>query len=115
MNITGKKTIWFLISTILLIVSIISLSIWGLKYGIDYKGGTLLELSFSKDTNAQLVKDSLNSLDFSKGMSVQDTESNAVLIRTSVLTQEQINQYGFQVMQLEIIEKKMNEGLVRIE
>ncbi|OGD67796.1 protein-export membrane protein SecF [Candidatus Berkelbacteria bacterium RIFCSPHIGHO2_12_FULL_36_9] len=92
MNITGKKTIWFLISTILLIVSIISLSIWGLKYGIDYKGGTLLELSFSKDTNAQLVKDSLNSLDFSKGMSVQDTESNAVLIRTSVLTQEQINQ-----------------------
>lgn len=40
-----RKKIWFLISALLLVPGIISLIAWGLKVGIDFKGGTLAEYS----------------------------------------------------------------------
>jgi preprotein translocase subunit SecF len=48
-NIIGKKKIWFTFSGILMAVSIIVLSVWGLRLGIDFSGGSLLEISYSTD------------------------------------------------------------------
>ncbi len=48
-NIIGKKKIWFICSGILMVASIVALSIWGLRLGIDFSGGSLLEVSYSTD------------------------------------------------------------------
>lgn len=48
-NIIKKKKIWFICSGILMAVSIIVLFIWGLRLGIDFTGGSLLEISYSQD------------------------------------------------------------------
>jgi len=47
-NIIAKRKIWFALSGTLCLLSIIFLSIWGLKLGIDFTGGSILEVSYSE-------------------------------------------------------------------
>ena len=55
-NIIGKKKIWFTLSGTLMAASIIILLIWGLRLGIDFTGGSLLEISYQnqRPTIAQI-------------------------------------------------------------
>jgi preprotein translocase subunit SecF len=46
-NIIGYKKFWLAVATTLVIASIVFISIWGLKFGIDFTGGSLLELRFT--------------------------------------------------------------------
>lgn len=48
MNIIGRKKIFLSVSGFLVLASIAAISIWGLKLGIDFTGGSLLEVSFEK-------------------------------------------------------------------
>ena len=55
-----KKKFWYSFSAVLCLVSILSLLVWGLKLGIDFSGGSLLEVSYSKERpSIQLVQESL--------------------------------------------------------
>ena len=49
-------------SAIIFIVSILFISFKGLNYGIDFKGGTLIELRTDISINASSIRDSLNSM-----------------------------------------------------
>jgi preprotein translocase subunit SecF len=49
MNIIGKRKVWFTISLILIVPGLISLALWGLKPGIDFRGGQEMELSGGQD------------------------------------------------------------------
>jgi len=56
-DIVGKnKWIWFVISGIVIIPGIIGLILWGLNLGIDFKGGTLLEINFPSIENVEQTK-----------------------------------------------------------
>lgn len=46
MKIIQKKKIWFAIASILAVASIFSLLSWRLNFGIDFTGGSLMELDF---------------------------------------------------------------------
>jgi len=45
LKIIQKRKTYFIISSILVVASIVALSIWGLNLGIDFTGGSLLEIS----------------------------------------------------------------------
>jgi len=47
-NIIQKKKLWYSISSILVGVSIIATLIWGLRLGIDFTGGSLMEVNYSQ-------------------------------------------------------------------
>ena len=49
-------------SLIIFILSVIFISIKGLNYGIDFKGGTLIELRTDTSINASAIRDSLKSM-----------------------------------------------------
>ena len=51
-----------IISIIIFILSIILISFKGLNYGIDFKGGTLIELRTEKSIQASIIRESLNSM-----------------------------------------------------
>jgi preprotein translocase subunit SecF len=57
MFIIKHKKIFISISAILVVLSFISLFIFGLKIGIDFKGGALTEVSYKTDRPEQLVLD----------------------------------------------------------
>src|SRR3990167_7390278 len=49
-NFVRTKIIWFTLSGILVIASVGALFVWGLKLGIDFTGGTLIEVTFQDAT-----------------------------------------------------------------
>lgn len=46
-NIIQQRKIWLSLSGFLVVASIVCLAVWGLKFGIDFTGGSLLEVEYS--------------------------------------------------------------------
>ncbi len=59
-NFLGNFNLFFITSGILSLVSIIFLLIKGLNFGIDFKGGLLIETSFSKNIEINLIRSKLS-------------------------------------------------------
>lgn len=55
MNIVGKRKIWFAISILILIPGIVALIFWGLKPGIDFTGGQVMEVSGGQNQSAVIT------------------------------------------------------------
>lgn len=86
-NIIGKRNLWYLISAVIIVPGLISLLTNGLKLGIDFKGGTLIELQFlDKQTiSTEEVRSSLKDMDLGN-LSLQSSGPNSIIIRTDTLT-----------------------------
>ena len=73
----GKRKFAMIFSAVLLVLSIASISFQGLKFGIDFTGGTLIELGYEKTAELEDIRLKLSEGDF-KGTNVQyfgsDTE-----------------------------------------
>jgi preprotein translocase subunit SecF len=73
----GKRKIALIFSAVLLIVSIVSLGLQGLKFGIDFTGGTLIELGYEKTADLESIRSKLAAAEY-EGANVQyfgsDTE-----------------------------------------
>lgn len=65
LQIIPKRKIFFALSSILVLLSIASISVFGLKPGIDFTGGSLIELSFTAE-RPELVsfQESIDSLKY---------------------------------------------------
>ncbi|MBI3926180.1 MAG: protein translocase subunit SecF [Armatimonadetes bacterium] len=59
----GKKPIFAAISGIILVVAIFSLSTRGLNYGLDFTGGTMLELAAYQQVDGQQVNEALETFE----------------------------------------------------
>jgi preprotein translocase subunit SecF len=65
MIIVKYRKIFYTISILLIVASVAALSIWGLKFGIDFKGGTSIEFQYGVDRpNVDVVKGKIDTLDF---------------------------------------------------
>jgi len=84
-DIIGKRSRFFLISGILLLICIISLISFGLKAGIEFSSGSLLTLKFEQEVTIAEVKQELDNLGYDNAI-VQITADDDILIRTSELT-----------------------------
>ena len=73
----GKRKFAMIFSAVLLVLYIASISFQGLKFGIDFTGGTLIELGYEKTADLEDIRLKLSEGDF-KGTNVQyfgsDTE-----------------------------------------
>lgn len=80
-NIIGKRKYFYVFSGTLMLLSIISLSTWGLKYGLDFTGGTLMEV---KSENSKVQSDELKSALKEVGIEdvvINPAQNGAFLIR----------------------------------
>ncbi|HEY4495245.1 MAG TPA: protein translocase subunit SecF [Candidatus Paceibacterota bacterium] len=62
LNIVENRKVFYAISVIFIAISIIALALWGLHFGIDFKGGSILEINYSALPDLNLVSDALKPL-----------------------------------------------------
>ncbi len=88
LNIIKNRKIWLSISGILIALSITALSLWGLNFGIDFTGGSLLETKFTNyQPNINEIQESLANIGVSN-LIVQPTEDGTTLLRFKESSQE---------------------------
>ena len=94
-DLAGHRKIWFLISALIIIPGIICMFVRGFNFGIDFTGGTIIDLKFAQPVTIAEVRTSLAKygLDGStiqlSGAQSDVTSSEDVVIRTTDLEEEQ--------------------------
>ena len=87
-DIAGKSKVWFIISLLFIIPGLISMATRGFNFGIDFTGGTIIDLRFEQSVNISQIRESLRpyNLDNStiqlSGESSDVESSTDVMIRT---------------------------------
>ncbi len=90
----GRRYWWFALSAIIMLPGIISMALQGFNLGIDFTGGTLLDLKFAQPVTVAQVRDVLKDYHL-EGSTIQlaagtKTEaSQNVFVRTHVLTENE--------------------------
>lgn len=87
-RIIKNSWVWFSISIALAVVSIIALLTFGLRIGIDFKGGTVLEFTSAQSGTVETAKTVLNELNYT-GYQIKDSGSNKVIIRLQTLSNDE--------------------------
>lgn len=82
--------IMFFISIGLTVAALIMLAFFGLKFGVDFKGGSVLELHFKDGLPPQEeIQKTLLLFDFISGLSVQLAEDNNAILKFSDISESQ--------------------------
>ena len=90
-DIVGRRKIWYILSLCVIIPGILSMFVKGFNFGIDFTGGTIIELRFDAPVSITGVRDVMKgfSLDNSmiqlSGDASDATEARDVMIRTTDL------------------------------
>jgi len=87
LDIIGRSKIWLTLSGILMIASIAALLTFGLNLGIDFTGGSLLDVRFEETVETDTVETSV--ADLGHTVLVQATDDNGFLIRMETIDQDQ--------------------------
>jgi preprotein translocase subunit SecF len=83
-----RRKIFYIISLILIVPGIISLFINGLNLGIDFRGGSIVNVRMAAEVSAPEVREALATVGLEQA-EVQKSADNTYFIRTSELDQEQ--------------------------
>lgn len=80
-NFLGKRKFAMMLSTLLLIISIASLAINGLKLGIDFTGGTLVEIGYQQAADLASLRQTLEDNGFNEATVQNYGTTKEILIR----------------------------------
>lgn len=87
MFIVNNRKFFYVVSLIIILASIVSLFVWGLNLGIDFKGGSLIEVNFATQENSDIkiptiedIKEKLSKIDLGE-YSVRPTGDTGYIFR----------------------------------
>jgi len=89
LDIISKTKTWYTVSGALIILSIVSLLIFGLNLGIDFTGGSMLDIEFNEIARPSIseIEDSLASFELSN-LKIQPTGEDGYIIRMQNIDEE---------------------------
>jgi preprotein translocase subunit SecF len=87
-RIIKNSWVWFSISIALAVVSIISILGFGLRVGIDFKGGTVLEFTSSQSGKVDIAKAILDSQSYT-GYQIKESSQNKAIIRMQTISNDE--------------------------
>ena len=114
LDIVGKRAWYFLFSAVLIIAGIVSMLLppgWvtlesGLRPGIDFTSGSVLNVTFNQDVNEADIQERMTALGHPEAL-IQPVGANNFFIRTVVLEEAQ----GDELSEREIIERDLADNL----
>ena len=96
----GKRKIALAMSGILMLISLISIVTQGLVFGIDFTGGTLVEVSYSKPADLDKIRNSLHNNNFPDAVVQNFGNTHDVLIRLGVHKESKDDPLSTQILRL---------------
>jgi preprotein translocase subunit SecF len=123
----GKMKIALACSLAVIIIGMASI-VWhgGLNYGIDFAGGTLVQIKFQKEPSADAIRGAFTSIGLENSI-IQSFGENEVVIRTAELSSDQRGLSGkiedaltavygkdsFEIRRVEVVGPKVGSDLTR--
>ena len=123
----GKMKLAFGISLAMIVVSIVSI-IWhgGLNYGIDFAGGTLVQIKFQKAVSAEQIRNAFRPIGLQNSI-IQPFGENEVVVRVGEVAagggelslkideslKAALGQGAFEVRRVEVVGPKVGKDLTR--
>ncbi len=89
-KIIQKRKIYYAFSLTLVSLSIIAIAVWGIKLGIDFTGGSLMEINFGEENKIpqkQEITETLAEFDLG-GINVQQTGETGLILRFKSVDEE---------------------------
>jgi preprotein translocase subunit SecF len=81
LKVVKNRKIWLSISAVLMSVSLVFIFLWGFNFGIDFTGGSLLEVKFKGEAPSVLeVRESLSEVELDS-LTVQSTEGSTFVLK----------------------------------
>lgn len=98
----SRRRLAYVFSSALIVISLLSLVMRGLNFGIDFTGGTLLEIEYSRAVEAAEVRSALASAGFKDALVQQFDTAHSILVRVAPrenLGQAEVSERIFQGLQ----------------
>lgn len=89
-DVIGKSKIWLSISAVLLLGSLICIAVFGLNPGIDFTGGSLMDITFTDSVEIDSVRTVFS--DSGLTPTIQKTGDNSYMIRLGSFSNDQHTQ-----------------------
>ena len=86
-NIIKTKKYWFIFSAILTVLSIASISIFGLRLGIDYTGGSILKIASTSAEKTEIVQNTLREAGL-VNFQIKAAGDDELIVKTSFLDKD---------------------------
>lgn len=87
-KIIKRTPYWFIFSGVLMVLSIIIIATFGLRLGIDYKGGTIIEFRSENPDKLKITDEVVKSKSFT-AFQTQEASGNQIILRLPEITSEQ--------------------------
>lgn len=112
MSIIKLNKIWFTFSAILIILSIASIGIWKLNLGIDFTGGSLLEVEFIDERpGSEQVTEYIGQSGVETNVRIQQAGDKGFLIRMKTLSEQEHQQIITSIKDKHEIDEKRFESV----
>jgi preprotein translocase subunit SecF len=102
-DIVGRRRLWFTISGVLVLVSLISLIVPGLNFGIDFKGGAVFRVQPERPVTEAQVRRVVGSA--AEVVQVTENEPVQVIVQTEVLGQPEVARIRTELAELAGVER----------
>ncbi len=77
-----KRSLWLGISSVMFVIAVIFLLVWGLKPGLDFTGGSMMNIKFNKETpTTEALSQYLDEMKLDGGIKVQPVGENDFNLR----------------------------------
>jgi len=102
--------VYYLLSFVLLAGAVFSFLFFGLKFGIDFLGGSILEVEFENRPSNQLIQEKLNDLNLGE-VSVQPKGDKEIVIKTGEINSETHEKIISRLEELSSLQEKRFENI----
>lgn len=87
MFVVNNRKIFYGLTIVIVIASIAAISVWGLKPGIDFKGGSILEVEYANvRPESEVLREQLKDIDLGE-YSIRPTRDRGYILRMKDLTE----------------------------
>lgn len=86
MDFIGKRKFSYVLSALLIIVSIISMCVQGFNFGIDFTGGTVMQVKFEKSLDIADLREDLKAAGY-EGAQIQELDGGVYQIKAQYMDQ----------------------------